>query len=63
MLVDELANLIQLIPEIECVGCGKNLTDRANGLTHGAVVTLASKDALTSYISHPAHVSIREKLR
>jgi len=61
-LLAEVANLADLIPNIEDISCGKNLTDRANGFTHGIIVTLTCQDALASYISHPAHVSVGKKL-
>ncbi len=61
-LLDEVAGLIELIPCIENISCGKNLTDRANGFTHGIIVTLTCHEALEAYISHPAHVSVGKKL-
>lgn len=62
VLLAEVAKLADLIPNIENISCGKNLTDRANGFTHGIIVTLSCQDALAAYIGHPAHVSVGKKL-
>jgi hypothetical protein len=61
-LLAEVAKLTDLIPNIENISCGRNLTDRANGFTHGIIVTLTCQDALACYINHPAHVSVGKKL-
>ena len=61
-LLAEVARLTDLIPNIENISCGINLTDRANGFTHGIIVTLTCQDALACYINHPAHVSVGKKL-
>lgn len=61
-LLAEVAKLADLIPNIENISCGRNLTDRANGFTHGIIVTLTCQDALACYINHPAHVSVGKKL-
>lgn len=61
-LLAEVANLAELIPNIEDISYGKNLTDRANGFTHGVIVTLTCREALAAYIDHPAHVSVGKKL-
>lgn len=62
VLLGEVANLTDLILNIESISCGKNITNRANGFTHGIIVTLPDQQALQGYISHPVHVNIGQKL-
>lgn len=61
-LLDEVVGLARVIPEISRISCGRNLTERANGYTHGLVVTLTDQQALQGYISHPSHVEVAKKL-
>ena len=42
---------------------GKNFTDRANGFTHGLLVTLKDKAALEAYGPHPEHVAVAKPLK
>ena len=61
-LLDEVSDLAHLITDITSIYCGKNITDRSNGFTHGIIVTLTDKRSLQRYISHPAHVAVGAKL-
>lgn len=61
-LLDEVASLMDLIPGIETVSHGENITDRANGFTHGLIVTLTDQQALQGYLGHPAHAVVGQKL-
>ena len=62
VLLDAVMGLVELIPDIESISCGRNLTDRANGFTHGIIVTLTDQQALQVYASHPAHVAVAKNL-
>ena len=61
-VLDEVAALATVISEISSISCGRNLTERANGFTHGLIVTLESPQALEVYAQHPAHVAVAKKL-
>jgi hypothetical protein len=39
------------------------MTDRANGATHGVLVTLERADDLPSYLNHPDHQAVGAVLR
>jgi hypothetical protein len=51
------------IPDILDLTLGANFTDRANGFTHGLVVTLRDKAALSAYAVHARHVEVAAALR
>lgn len=60
-----VAGLRQLkgkIPDIVDLSCGANFSDRAKGYTHGLVVRFKDRTALESYISHPEHQRVVQKL-
>ena len=54
--------LVQSVPVVRNLQCGSNLSDRAGGMTHGIVVTLANLAALRDYLDHPAHVPVATAL-
>ena len=58
-----LESLVEKIPGILHLSVGKNFTDRAQGFTHGLLVTLESKQALEIYAPHPEHVAVAGPLR
>ena len=58
-----LANLKGKIPGVIDVKVGENFTDRANGFTHGLLVTLSDKAALEGYAPHPQHVAVAGPLK
>jgi len=62
VLLDEVCSLANVISEIQSVNSGINITDRADGFSHGIIVTVADQRALQAYISHPAHVAVGKKL-
>ena len=62
VLLDEVCSLANVISEIQSVNSGINISDRADGFTHGIIVTVADQRALQAYISHPAHVAVGKKL-
>ena len=62
VLLDEVCSLANVISEIQSVNSGINITDRADGFSHGIIVTVADQRALQAYISHPAHAAVGKKL-
>ena len=54
--------LVDLVPAVSAIDCGKSYTDRAGGLTHCILVTLPDRASLPRYLEHPAHVPIAEAL-
>ena len=54
--------LLDLVPVVSGVECGRSYTDRAGGLTHCIIVTLPDRESLSRYLEHPAHVPIAEAL-
>ncbi len=58
-----LRALKESVPGIINLTAGANFTDRANGYTHGLLVTLADKAALETYATHPNHVAVATALR
>ena len=55
--------LVGKVPAVLNLQCGPNLSDRAAGMTHGIVVTLADYAALTAYLDHPAHQPVATSLK
>ena len=55
-------SLVDLVPVVTSIDCGKSYTDRAGGLTHCIIVTLPDRGSLPLYLEHPAHVPIAEAL-
>lgn len=53
-----LEALSNLVPGILAWHNGWNFTDRAQGFTHGLLVTFASKETLRAYAEHPQPISI-----
>ncbi len=58
-----LAGLAETVPGIEHLAVGPNLTDRADGFTHGLIVRLESRAALQRYLEHPDHVAVAAPLK
>ena len=57
--IESLRNL----PGVLDISTGENFTERAMGCTHGAVITLESREALDAYISHPDHQRVGALIR
>jgi hypothetical protein len=55
-------SLVGRVPAVMNLECGTNVSDRAGGFTHGIIVSLADRSALTAYLEHPAHVPVAEAL-
>jgi len=55
--------LVGRVPAVRDLKCGPNLSDRAGGLTHGIVVTVADQAGLKAYLEHPAHVPVATALK
>ena len=51
------------IPGVLSISAGQNITDRANGTTHGVLVTLERADDLPAYLNHPDHQAVGVVLR
>jgi len=51
------------IPGVVAISAGQNVTDRANGATHGVLVTLERADDLPTYLNHPDHQAVGVVLR
>lgn len=55
--------LVGRVPAVRDLQCGSNLSDRAAGMTHGIVVSLADYAALPAYLEHPAHIPVAKALK
>ena len=51
------------LPGVMAISAGRNITDRANGATHGVLVTLESANDLSGYLEHPDHQASGAVLR
>ena len=62
---DILASIRALthIPGVLAISAGQNITDRANGATHGVLVTLEGADELPAYLNHHDHQAVGAVLR
>ena len=60
---ENLRNLKDKVPGVINIWVGENFTDRADGCTHGLLVTLADREALQTYASHPDHVAVAGPLK
>jgi len=61
--LDSLQSLVEIVPGVEHLSVGENFTDRAQGFTHGLLVTLENKKALEIYAAHPEHVAVAGPLK
>ena len=51
------------LPGVLTISAGRNVTDRANGATHGVLVTLNEVEDLPLYLNHPDHQAVGVVLR
>ena len=51
------------IPGVLAISAGRNITDRANGATHGVLVTLERATDLPAYLNHPDHQAVGVVIR
>lgn len=61
--LENLRSMPEKIDNIWDVRVGPNFTDRARGFTHGLIVTVGNREALTEYLEHPHHVAIATPLK
>ncbi len=61
--MNNLAGLAVKIDVIQHLSVGPSFTDRARGYTHGLLVTLADRNALTTYLDHPEHIAVAKPLK
>ena len=61
-LLASLKGLREGIPNVVDLSVGENFSERSQGYTHGLFVRFQTVDDLRSYISHPEHHSVVEKL-
>ena len=61
-IIQSILALTQL-PGVVAISAGKNITDRANGATHGVLVTLESPECLPQYLNHSDHQALGVTLR
>ena len=61
-IIHSILALTQL-PGVVTISAGKNITDRANGATHGVLVTLESPEYLPQYLNHSDHQAVGVTLR
>ncbi len=62
-LLLEMIALREVVPGVVDITAGRNITDRAQGCTHAAIVTLDSPASLEGYLQHPDHQIVGGKLR
>lgn len=58
----ECRALVKQIPVLENLEFGDNYSDRADGLTHCIIVTVAEREGLEAYLAHAAHIPVAEAL-
>ena len=58
----ELRTLQEKIPGILDVSSGKNFSDRSKGFTHAMIFRFKDRAALDSYIPHPEHQRVVQKI-
>lgn len=62
-LLATIRALVDRIPGVIAIHAGDNLTDRAQGYSHGIIVVLEDEEALAGYLAHPEHVAVGSRLR
>ncbi|CAN5294223.1 hypothetical protein BH24ACT19_BH24ACT19_20550 [soil metagenome] len=61
-LLASLKGLKKEIPDVIDLSVGENFSERSQGYTHGLFARFRTVDDLRSYISHPEHLAVVEKL-
>ena len=51
------------VPGVSAISAGSNFTQRAAGYSHGAIITLQSREALQPYLDHPEHQRVGALIR
>ena len=62
-LLATIRALADRIPGVIAIHAGDNITDRAQGYSHGVIVVLEGEEALANYLAHPEHVAVGARLR
>lgn len=65
-IAEHMASLMSLpdrVPGIVSLRLGENFTDRADGYTHGIIITFRDRAGLHTYAAHPEHVPIADALK
>jgi len=57
-----LVALKNIVPGVVDITCGENFTSRSQGHQLGLFVRVESKEALDTYINHPAHKEVAETM-
>ena len=60
--MEGLRSLKEQIPGIVDLTCGENYSDRSQGFQCGLVVHFVNRNAMESYLTHPAHRRVVENL-
>ncbi len=60
--IDGLRAMVGKVPQIRKLCVGENFTNRSEGFTHGLLVELADRQALTDYMQHPDHLAVAKPL-
>jgi len=62
-IMDALLELPNKIPGIVDLCVGENFTERAQGHTHGLLVTFDNQTSLENYAVHPDHVAVVTQIK
>lgn len=61
-LISSLRKLKNSVPGVVELSAGENFSERSGGYTHGVFVRFESTADLESYLKHPEHLAVVEKL-
>ena len=61
--LDALAGLASTVKAVQELHVGPNVTDRAQGFTHGLLVRVRDREALQAYLDDPRHVEVAGALK
>ena len=61
-LLESLRALKEKVPGVVDLSVGENFSARSGGYTHGLFARFEDREGLKTYISHPEHLAVVEKL-
>ena len=61
-LIASLRSLKEAVPGVVDLSVGENFSPRSGGYTHGLFVRFETREDLKSYMEHPDHLAVVEKL-
>lgn len=61
-LIESLRALRSDVPGVVDLSVGKDFSGRAGGYTHALCARFTDRDGLGTYLGHPAHLEVVEKL-